>query len=210
MSKLLYIQASPRGKRSKSITVADAFVGTYKRRHPDGEIVTLNVFSDEIPEFDGAAVEAKYAIMEGKELSEEQLKAWKKIEKVIEQFTSADKYLFAVPMWNFSIPYRLKQYIDVLVQPGYTFSYSEERGYRGLVAGKPMVVVYARGGEYARGSEAEAFDLQRRYIELIFGFIGIKNMRAVVVEPTLEGGAEVAAAKCEEAIDNAREIASSF
>ena len=210
MSKLLYIQASPRGKRSRSISVGDAFVETYKRRHPEDEIETLNVFSDAIVEFDGAAVEAKYAILHGKEHSQEQLQAWKKIEKVIEQFTSADKYLLAVAMWNFSIPDRLKQYIDVLVQPGYTFSYSEEKGYQGLVAGRPMVVVYARGGEYARGNEAEAFDLQRRYIELIFGFIGIKNMRAVVVEPTLQGGAEVAAAKCEEAISNAREMASSF
>ena len=210
MSKLLNIQASPRGKRSKSIIVADAFVETYKRRHPDDEIVTLNVFREPIPDFDGLAVEAKYKLLDGKELSQEELREWKKVEEVIEQFTSADKYLLAVAMWNFSIPYRLKQYIDVLVQPGYTFSYSEDKGYQGLVAGKPMVVVYARGGEYALGSEAEAFDLQKKYIELIFTFMGIKNMRSVIVEPTLQGGPDVAAKKCEEAIENAREIASSF
>jgi len=210
MSKLLYIQASPRGERSKSITVADAFVETYKRRHPDDEIVTLNVFRDPIPDFDGLVVQAKYTLMGGKELSQKELQAWKSVEKVIEEFTCADKYLLAIAMWNFSIPYRLKQYIDVLVQPGYTFTYSEDKGYHGLVAGKPMLAVYARGGEYARGSEAEAFDLQRRYIELIFAFIGIKNMRAVVVEPTLQGGPDVAAKKCEDAIENVREIASSF
>jgi len=210
MSKLLYIQASPRGKRSKSIIVADAFVETYKRRHPDDEIVTLNVFNDPIPDFDGLAVQAKYKLLDGKELSQEELRVWKKVEEIIEQFTCADKYLLAVAMWNFSIPYRLKQYIDVLVQAGYTFSYSEDKGYQGLVVGKPMVAVYARGGEYARGSEAEAFDLQKKYIELIFAFMGIKNMRSVLVEPTLQGGPDVAAKKCEEAIENVREIASSF
>jgi FMN-dependent NADH-azoreductase len=210
MSKLLYIQASPRGQRSKSITVADAFVEMYKHRHPNDEIATLNVFSAPIPDFDGLVVQAKYTILHGKEHSQEELQVWKNVEKVIEQFTSADKYLLAVAMWNFSIPYRLKQYIDVLVQPGYTFSYSEDKGYHGLVVGKPMLVVYARGGEYARGSEAEAFDLQKKYIELIFTFMGIKNMRSVVVEPTLQGGPDVAEAKCEEAIDNVREIATSF
>lgn len=51
-------------------------------------------------------------------------------------------------MWNFGIPYRLKQYIDILVQPGYTFSYSPEQGYTGLV-NKPAAVVYARGGDYS-------------------------------------------------------------
>ena len=120
MSKLLYIQASPRTQRSHSIAVADAFIEAYKRKHSDDEIVTLNVFDASIPNFDGLAVQAKYTILHGKSHSEEELQAWKNVEKIIEQFTSADKYVIAVPMWNFSIPYRLKQYIDLVVQPSYT------------------------------------------------------------------------------------------
>jgi FMN-dependent NADH-azoreductase len=129
---------------------------------------------------------------------------------VIEQFISADRYVLAVPMWNFSIPYRLKQYIDLLVQPGYTFSYSQEEGYKGLVVGKPLLAVYARGGEYPVGSKSEMFDLQKKYIELIFGFIGFENVRSVVIEPTLQGGPEVASARQREAIDKAKEIALTF
>lgn len=210
MSKLLYIQASPRGERSKSITAADAFVSEYLKIHPDDQIETLNVFDSAIPEFDAPAVQAKYKILHGQEHSAEDLKAWKEVEKVIEQFKSADKYVLALPMWNFSIPYRLKLYIDLLVQPGYTFSYSEDTGYQGLVAGKPMLAVYARGGEYPVGSEAEAFDLQKKYIELIFGFMGFDNIRSVVVEPTLQGGPEVADAKLVEAVERAKEITAVF
>ena len=210
MNRLLYIQASPRGKRSHCIAVADAFVKAYRQKHPDDEIVTLNVFDTVIPEFDGLAVQAKYTILHGKQHSKEELQAWKEVEKVIEQFTSADKYVLAVPMWNFSIPYRLKQYIDLLVQPGYTFSYSQDKGYEGLVVGKPMLAVYARGGEYPAGSKAEAFDLQKKYIELIFRFIGFEDIRSVVVEPTLQGGPDVAEAKRQEAINRAREMAVAF
>ena len=210
MSRVLYIQASPRGERSYCIAVADAFIEAYRQKHPDDEIVSLNVFDAAIPSFDGLAVQAKYTILHGQSHSKEELKAWKKVEKVIEQFTSADKYVLAVPMWNFSIPYRLKQYIDILVQPGYTFSYSNEKGYQGLVAGKPMLVVYARGGEYPVGSQAEAFDLQRKYVELILGFMGFKNLQSVVVEPTLQGGPDVAAAKRQDAIDKAKKIAADF
>ena len=210
MSKLLYIQASPRVQRSYSIAVADAFVETYERTHPDDEIVTLNVFEASVPNFDGLAVQTKYTILHGQSHSEEELQVWKNVEKVIEQFTSADKYVLAVPMWNFGIPYRLKQYIDLLVQPGYTFSYSEDTGYQGLVVGKPMLAVYARGGEYPVGGGTEAFDLQTKYIELIFGFIGFENIRSVVVEPTLQGGPDVAEAKRQGAIGKAKEIASDF
>jgi FMN-dependent NADH-azoreductase len=210
MSKLLYIQASPRVQRSHSIAVADAFVESYKGTHPDDEIVTLNVFDASIPNFDGPAVRAKYAIIHGQLHSKQEQQVWKNVEEVIEQFTSADKYVLAVPMWNFSIPYRLKQYIDLLVQPGYTFKFSEEKGYEGLVVGKPMLAVCARGGEYLPHSEAAAFDLQTKYIELIFGFIGFENIRSVVVEPTLQGGPDVAEAKRQEAIGKLKEIADDF
>ena len=210
MSRVLYIQASPRGKRSHCITVADAFVEAYKQKHPDDDIVTLNVFEASIPNFDGPAVQAKYTILHGKSHSKEELQAWKEVEKVIEQFTSADKYVLAVPMWNFSIPYRLKQYIDLLVQPGYTFSYSKDIGYQGLVVGKPMLVVYARGGEYPVGTEAEAFDLQTKYIELIFGFMGFEDICSVVVEPTLQGGPDVAEARRQAAIGEVQKIGADF
>ena len=55
---------------------------------------------------------------------------------MIERFKGADKYLFSLPMWNFGIPYKLKHYIDVLVQPTYTFSFSPKEGYKGLVTRK--------------------------------------------------------------------------
>jgi FMN-dependent NADH-azoreductase len=210
ISRLLYIQASPRVERSHCIAVADAFVEGYRQKHADDEVVTLNVFEASIPDFDGPAVQAKYTILHGKPHSNAEKQVWKNIEEVIEQFTSADKYVLAVPMWNFSIPYRLKQYIDLLVQPGYTFGYSEDTGYQGLVTEKPLLVVYARGGAYPAGSEAEAFDLQRTYIELIFGFMGFENIRSVFVEPTLQGGPDVAAEKRREAIDKVKEIAVNF
>ncbi len=210
MSKLLYIQASPRGERSYCIRAADAFIEAYKKEHPDDQIVTLNVFNENIPAFDGFTVQAKYAVMHGQEHSKEQLKAWQKVEQVIEQFTSADKYVLAVPMWNFSIPYRLKQYIDNLVQPGYTFGYSEEKGYEGLVTGKPLLAVYSRGGQYQAGSGAEAFDLQKKYVKLIFGFIGFNDIKSVIVEPTLQGGPDAAQEKLAEAIKQAKQIAVDF
>jgi FMN-dependent NADH-azoreductase len=190
--------------------VADAFVDAYGQKHADDEIVTLNLFEASIPNFDGLAVQAKYTILHGQSHSEQELQVWKNVEQVIEEFTSADKYVLAVPMWNFGIPYRLKQYIDILVQPGYTFSYSQEKGYEGLVVGRPLLVVYARGGEYPAGSEAEAFDLQTKYVELAFGFIGFKDIRSVVVEPTLQGGPELAKTRVAEAIDRAKKMVTDF
>ncbi len=156
MATVLYIKASPRGGRSHSLAVADAFVETYRAAHPGDEVKTLDVFKADLPAFDGLAVQAKYTILHGQKHTAEELAAWQAVEAVIAEFKAADKYVFAVPMWNFGIPYRLKQYLDLLIQPGYTFSYSPEKGYTGLVTGKPVFVAYARGGEYPEGTPGEA------------------------------------------------------
>jgi len=209
MSKVFYIQASPRIERSYSIAVADAFVSAYKQANPKDGVVTINLFKKDLPSFDGLAVQAKYAILHGQKHSPEELAAWKKVEDVIAEFKSADKYVMAVPMWNFGIPYRLKQYLDIIVQPTYTFSFSPQEGYKGLVKGKPIFVSYSRGGAYPKGSAEEAFDLQTKYFQLALGFIGFTDIRTLVVEPTL-AGPEVAKQKREEAIAKAKEMALKF
>ncbi len=210
MSKLLYIKASPRGDRSASLAVAEAFIAEYRRLHADDEIEVLDVFKADLPAFDGLTLQAKYTIMHGKEHTEEELKAWRRVEEIIDHFKSADKYVLATPMWNFGIPYRLKQYIDILVQPTYAFGYSPDEGYKGLIKGRPLFAAYARGGSYGEGSPAAAFDMQKRYIEVIFGFIGFEDFRSVVVEPTLEGGEATARQAIERGIDRARQLAAAF
>jgi FMN-dependent NADH-azoreductase len=210
MCKLLYIQASPRGGRSHSIAVADAFVESYRKNNPDDEIVTLDVFKADLVPFDGLVVQAKYTILHGQKHSREELDAWRAVEATIEEFKSADRYVMAIPMWTFGIPYRLKHYLDIIVQPGYTFSYTPEEGYKGLVTGKPIFIAYARGGEYPDGADYEAFDLQKRYLEVILGFMGFTDIRSIVVEPTLMGGPEVAKAKREAAIEQANQMAKKF
>jgi len=209
MGKLLYIQASPRGERSYSIAAAGAFVNSYKQAHPEDEVVTLNLFTKNLPPFDGLALNAKYTILHGKDHSAEEVAAWREIEDIIVEFKSAAKYVLTVPMWNFSIPYRLKHYLDILIQPTYTFSFSPKEGYTGLVTGKPIFVSFSRGGEYPPGSENEALDFQTKYLMMILGFIGFTDIRTLMTEPTLSGP-EAAQEKKEAAIAKAKEMAKSF
>ena len=210
MSNLLYINASPMGKLSYSAAVADAFVDSYCIKYPDDEIKTIDLFEKLLPAFDFAAASAKYKIMHNQQHTKNDRRIWDEIVKIIEEFKSADKYVMAVPMWNFSIPYRLKQYIDILVQPGYTFTVNADGSYKGLVGDKPVFIVYSRGGEYPAGTAAEAFDLQKRYFELILGFMGFSDIRSLIVEPTLAAGSDIAKQRKEVAIEKARQLAKEF
>lgn len=210
MSKMLYIKASPRIGRSHSLAVAEAFLESYREVNPRDEVISLDLFTADLPAFDGLLINAKYNILHGKPHPPEEAAAWRRVEEIIAHFKDADKYFLATPMWNFSIPYRLKQYIDIIVQPTYTFSYSTGKGYQGLVTGKPILIAYARGGAYPPGTPAEGYDLQTKYLELILGFIGFTDIRRIIVEPTLEAGPEVAQAKRQAAIAQARDMAKNF
>ena len=185
MDKLLYLQASPLIERSYSISAADAFVKAYQKINPSHIIQTMNLFDMELPAFDGFTLAARYAIMHGTDPSETEKAAWRAVEKVIEEFTGADKYVMAVPMWNFGLPYKLKHYLDVVVQSGYTFAYSPEEGFSGLITGKPVFIAYARGGAYPPGSEFESYDMQVPYLEHVLGFMGFTDIRRIIVEPTV-------------------------
>jgi FMN-dependent NADH-azoreductase len=209
MASLLYIESSPRRERSASIQTARAFLDAYKQARPNDTIRTLNVFETALPAFDGFTINAKYTILHGGKPTAQEKDAWQNVEAVIEDFKRADKYVFAVPMWNFGIPYRLKHYIDVLVQPGYTFKVGPN-GYEGLVTGKPAMAIYARGGSYREGTPGAALDMQKRYLDAILRFIGFEDIRSLEVESTLEGGAEGEKKAVEEAKRRAGQMATDF
>lgn len=187
MAKLLYIESSPRKKRSSSIAVSNVFLDAYRKAHPKDEVVVLDLWKKNLPPFDGDVIDAKYAIMHGQEKTEGQVKAWKGVEDIIAEFKSGDKYVVSLPMWNFGVPYKLKHYIDLLVQPGYTFKTTPEGGYEGLVPGKKMLVIYSRGGAYGAETGIQNLDFQKPYLETIFGFIGFKGINSIIIEPTLAG-----------------------
>jgi len=210
VATLLHIQASPMKERSFSLRTATAFVESYRQSHPGDTVRTVDVFDGTIGEFGVLQVAAKYKILHGKPATEEERAAWQSVERTIAGFKAADKYVLSSAMWNFGIPYMLKKYFDILVQPGLTFTYSPAEGYKGLVTGKPALLVLARGGAYGAGTGAESLDLQKPYLETILRFIGFTEIDTILVEPTLMGGREAAAEKLAAAIAAAREKARTF
>jgi len=191
MPKLLYIEASPRKTRSKSIEVAQLFLSEVQKKYPSLEVDKLDLWTADLPAFDGDILESKYAIINGQSFTAEQAKAWSRVEAITNRFKDADWYLFSLPMWNFGIPYVLKHFIDVIVQPGLTFGFTPEEGYKGLVTGKKAAAVYARGGAYGPGTGAEGNDLQSKTLGGVLGFIGITDQTNIFVEPTIGAPADV-------------------
>lgn len=189
MARLLYIEASPRKQRSASIEVAEAFLAAYRAAHPADQIEKLDLWALDLPEFDGEALMAKYAGISGTALTRAQEAAWGTIRQLAAPFHLADKLLFAVPLWNFGIPYKLKHLIDLISQKDVLFTF-DEMGLNGKLRGKRAAVIYARGLDYQSASSttpAASYDFQKPYLEMWLRFIGVSDIQDIIVEKTLFG-----------------------
>ena len=183
--KINYIECSPRGKRSHSTKIAQAYIEQAKKNIPDLELNHINPWSLNLPEFDGDMLNAKYSVISGTNPSADEVSAWSNVKNIFDEFNNADHYLFSVPMWNFNIPYKLKHYIDIITQPGMSWSYTPEDGYKGLMTDKTATIIYATGDGYGEGTGFESFDMQKPYVNLWLTFLGFKKIERVVVDRTL-------------------------
>ena len=203
--KLLHVSATPRQDRSTTLQVSEAFLDELGAGRPDLEVTTVDLFHDDLPAVAGTNIDVKYNLMAGVPVDDAARDSWCRIERLIEQFVSADCWLVSSPMWNLSVPYALKYYIDCLVQPGYVFRYDEQGVPVPLVTGRTMVCVTSRGGDFGPASPLHHADFQEPYLRAIFGFIGITDIEFVNAQPVdISGLRESSLAR---ACAEAREVA---
>jgi FMN-dependent NADH-azoreductase len=182
---VLNIQSSPRGAKSASIAVTNAFLDAYQVLHSDATIDTLNVWEENLPDFDSEAIGAKYKGVSHKPMDAAEAEIWERIQSLAKRFQRADRIVLGVPMWNFAFPYKLKQLIDLACQRNYLFTFAN--GVFGPLLKTPRaLVVYTRGQTYSEDSPTppSRFDHQTAYINFWLHFIGVQQVETVIVENT--------------------------
>ena len=85
---LLNIQSSPRGARSASIAVTNAFLDAYQALHSDAMIDTLNVWEENLPDFDSEAIGAKYKGISHKPMDAAEAEIWERIQTLAKRLAS--------------------------------------------------------------------------------------------------------------------------
>jgi FMN-dependent NADH-azoreductase len=182
MTRLLHLSASPRGTRSESRAIAETFLTAYREADPLAEVDTWDLWDGTLPAFGPEAVAAKMAVFAG-ELPVGD--AWARAEAAFRRFDSYDRYLFSVPMWNAGVPYVLKQFIDVVSQPGMVFGFDPVEGYTGLLSGKKAAVVYT-SAVYGPGRPASfGSDFQAPFFRDWLTWAGITEVEEVFFRPDL-------------------------
>jgi FMN-dependent NADH-azoreductase len=181
--KLLHLSCSPRPD-SESSAGARIFIDGFRQVHPDWDIDLMDLWRERMPEFAGPILDAKYARMNGQGFSDAQRAGFAEAERMALRLSLADRVLISTPMWNFGVPYKLKQFVDIIVQPGLTFRFDPSQGYIPLLKDRPTLVIIASGSDFSTGMNRGRIDMATPYLREILRFIGINDVRFVAIGPT--------------------------
>jgi len=206
--KLFHLSCSPRAD-AESSAGARVFLDGFRKAPPDWDIDVMDLWRDHLPEFEGSLLEAKYARTGGQSFTNAQRDAFAAAERIAIRFALGDRVLISTPMWNFSIPYRLKQWIDLIVQPGLTFRFDPAQGYLPLLKDRPTIVILASGSDFMTGMNRGRTDMATPYLREVLRFVGVSNVRFVPIGPTT-GPAEPIRAARESAHRRLTEAAARF
>lgn len=161
--KLLHLDSSALGEYSATREIGQAVVQELKKHGPL-EVTYRDLHANPLPHF------TKHF----NSLSEEA----QADERILQQFEETDVFVLGAPMYNLSIPTTLKAWIDRILIAGRTFRYTEN-GPQGLVSGKKVIIVSARGSAYG---DQFPMDHQESYLKDIFNFLGVQDVFVVRAE----------------------------
>lgn len=176
MSHILHLDSSPRGSRSTSRALTKEFVTSWLQRHPGDRVTYRDVGQYPVSPIDEAWIAASFSKSE--DLAPNLIDALRISDELIDELWVADRYVFGVPMYNFSVPANFKAYIDQIVRVNRTFT----QDWRGLVTNKKILIITTRGGSYSNDASSKQLDFQEPYLRTVFGFIEVTDITFIHAE----------------------------
>jgi len=174
MKNLLKIISSMTSSNGYSARLAEEFAQNWLKENPGGRIITRDLFAEPVPHLTAERFQAFTTPAAERTAQQQAIVAYS--DALIAELKEADVVVFAVPMYNFSVPSTLRAYFDHVARAGVTFTYTAE-GPKGLLQSKQAYVFIARGGVYP--TEA---DTQTPYLRQFLGFIGITDVQFIHAE----------------------------
>ncbi|MBU9151709.1 NAD(P)H-dependent oxidoreductase [Burkholderia multivorans] len=175
MTTILQINSAARSQGAQSTLLSNELTAKLQQSNPGAKVVVRDLLADGLPHLDESVLGAFFTPAENR--SPEQNAIVAKSDALIAELQAADIVVIGAPMYNFGISSQLKTYFDWIARAGVTFRYTEN-GPEGLIKGKKVYVVSARGGKYA----GTPHDSQTPYLRSFLGFVGMTDVSFIYAE----------------------------
>ncbi|MBU9348436.1 NAD(P)H-dependent oxidoreductase [Burkholderia multivorans] len=175
MTTILQINSAARSQGAQSTLLSNELTAKLQQSNPGAKVVVRDLLADGLPHLDESVLGAFFTPAENRSAEQNAIVA--KSDALIAELQTADIVVIGAPMYNFGISSQLKTYFDWIARAGVTFRYTEN-GPEGLIKGKKVYVVSARGGKYA----GTPHDSQTPYLRSFLGFVGMTDVSFIYAE----------------------------
>jgi FMN-dependent NADH-azoreductase len=153
MPHLLHIDSSFQGEQSVSRKLTARAAAVWRATHPGGTITYRDLGAHPLPPLDSASGRAR--MVPPDQHTPAEAASWELSRQLVEEVLEADTILLGLPLYNFGPPSSVKTWVDHLVAPGLSV---DPATMTGMLGGRDLLVLAARGGGYAPGTPREGWD----------------------------------------------------
>lgn len=186
--KLFHVDASAKREWSNSRALSRHFIDLLKAQKPALQVDYLDVSVDTPAHVDELFTVATYT--PEAERTAAMREALVASDALCARLLAADAYVFAMPMYNFSMPSSFKAFIDNIVRTNLTYKIGADGSYVGQLAGKTLFIT-TRGADLRADQPMGAMDALTPALRAAFGFLGVAAPSFVDAQPLTFSAAEL-------------------
>jgi FMN-dependent NADH-azoreductase len=206
--KLFHVDASAKRETSNSRALARFFIGSLRAQGVEVEVDYLDVTVDTPRHVDLEFAAATYrAESERTPAMKARLAA---SDALCKRLFEADAFLFAMPMYNWSMPSVFKAFIDNITRTDLTYKKNAHGQYVGQFSRQKTLFVTTRGADLRPGGPFSSMDALTPALKASFGFIGVADPRFVDAQPLQFADQEARAAALLRAKEELVEVAAEW
>jgi FMN-dependent NADH-azoreductase len=179
MAQLLHIDASIQGDRSISRALSARAAARWRDANPEGTVTYRDLAADPLPHLGPAGAQARFVPPE--QHNDEQAASWAISVELTGEVAAADTILLGLPVYNYGPPSTVKSWVDHLIAPGLAMDPATGEG---LLGGRELIVLEARGGGYGAGTPREGWDHAEPWLPHGLSLTGLEP-RFIIAELTL-------------------------
>jgi FMN-dependent NADH-azoreductase len=179
--RIMHVDASAKRERSNSRALSRFFLERLRDEGVNIDIDYLDVTVDTPPHVSEAFAIATYTpadqrtpVMKGTLAASDAL---------CKRALEADALVFAMPMYNWSMPSTFKAFIDSLTRTGLTYVNTEDGRIEGQFARQKVLFITTRGADLRPGTPYFTMDALTPALKAAFGFLGVADPTFVDAQP---------------------------
>jgi FMN-dependent NADH-azoreductase len=179
--KIFHVDSSAKRERSNSRALSRQFIDHLRSEGVEVEVDYLDVTVDTPAHVTEAFAIATYR--EEQDRTDEMRATLAASDALCKRLFEADALVFAMPMYNWSMPSAFKAFIDNITRAGITYKTTEDGRIVGQLKHQKVLFITTRGADLRPGNVFSSMDALTPALKAAFGFIGVDAPTFVDAQP---------------------------